>query len=154
MTGRMFAPSGPSLHFQSRHSPDEEGGGGNMSLSQRRGVSSSQAGSCSEPPWAWTPASPSDSGPACYPCPLVPAASAPPSAPGCSSPLGTQGCPWRTTPGGSPQLPPQTQRGRSHTGRRSVPPSRKQATWLHATQDARWRKKSDMSASHFNWKTG
>lgn len=26
MNGRMFAPSGPSLHFQSRHSPDEQGG--------------------------------------------------------------------------------------------------------------------------------
>lgn len=95
------------------------------------GVSSFQAGSCSEPLWAWTPAYPSGSAPGCYPHPLVPAASSPPAAPGCSSPLEVQGSPWQTTPGGSPPLPPQTQRGRSHKGRRYVPLSRVQATWWH-----------------------
>lgn len=119
------------LHLQSHHSLNEQAG--NTCLSQRRGVSSSLVGSYLEPPWAWTPASPSGSAPACYPCLLVPVASAPPSAPGCSSPLGRQGCPARTIPGGSPPLPPQMRQGRSHMGRRSAPPSRKQATWLHAT---------------------
>lgn len=121
------------IHFISSQSLNCTGGK-RESLSQPSVVSSSPAGSCSELPWAWTPASPSGSAPACYPYPPVPVASAPPSVPGCSSPLGRLGCPSRTTPGGSPPRPPQKRRGRSHKGHRSALPSRKRATWPDETE--------------------